>query len=214
MLKKSLISCLIFAATLLSFWVIKSIIIFFQLFDFNHSYNTNLFKLEMLSFSLYILIYLIIIGVCIAYKKLPFKYVFFPIMLSSIIIFYDFDKEKEVLNLMSEIYSAKISYESAYENSENGVLMLKSIKENNPKKFENILRDNDKNFKVNTIKENNLIEIVLQIFPSEKETLTYYLNDNYLSVYEYNKIRENILKIATKENFNLESEQLAMIRSL
>lgn len=88
--------------------------------------------------------------------------------------------------------------------------LLTAIKDNKPNDFISILKDKNNIVEVSEEKRNLIFDIVMKIDQKQTSLLLDYVEDNYLTVNEYNKMKLIILEDLKDKKLNILEKSLIM----
>lgn len=143
-------------------------------------------------------------------KLVNFKSSFLSLFFILFIFNYNTEEKSYVSNVMQSKYNYLLKNDKNYINSLQSDKLKTAIKDYKPNDFISILKDKNDNIKINQEKINNLFEVVMKIAPDRAMLLLKYTKDNYLTVNEYNDIRDKILKDFKDKELNLLQKSLLM----
>ena len=155
------------------------------------------------------------VGVCLAngFKEL---YKTLGIVLVVSVVF-NFVLTKEMLqkNRIENAYSSFIYQNKNYENTENGQIIKKALEgytAENYKAALSLLRNYDENHSQDLDKVMNLVTAIKQITPELIPDLKVAMNDNFVSIQEYESLRQKTIKNISLAK--LTNEQLVLLGSI
>lgn len=155
------------------------------------------------------------VGVCLAngFKEL---YKTLGIILFASVVF-NFVLPKEMLqkNRIENAYSSFIYQNKNYENTENGQILKKALEGYNAENYKSalsLLRNYDENHSQDLDKVVNLVTAIKQITPELIPDLKTAMNDNFVSIQEYESLREKTIKNISLAK--LTNEQLVLLGSI
>jgi hypothetical protein len=155
------------------------------------------------------------VGVCLAngFKEL---YKTLGIILFASIVF-NFVLTKEMLqkNRIENAYSSFIYQNKNYENTENGQTLKKALEGYNAENYKaalSLLRNYDENHSQDLDKVVNLVTAIKQITPELIPDLKAAMNDNFVSIQEYESLRQKTIKNISLAK--LTNEQLVLLGSI
>lgn len=155
------------------------------------------------------------VGVCLAngFKEL---YKTLGIVLVVSVVF-NFVLTKEMLqkNRIDNAYSSFIYQNKNYENTENGQIIKKALEgytAENYKAALSLLRNYDENHSQDLDKVMNLVTAIKQITPELIPDLKVAMNDNFVSIQEYESLRQKTIKNISLAK--LTNEQLVLLGSI
>lgn len=122
------------------------------------------------------------------------------------------DKDNYRKEIMQERYEYILFKDPAFEGTKNAELLRAAIKDNKPNDYINILKPVNDNQQPRAKELIRLFETIELVFPEYKEYTKSKLDDNFLSVNEYNDIKNMIIKNIPKKE--LTKEQLVIIGAL
>lgn len=121
---------------------------------------------------------------------------------------YDMDRKEYVLNKMKLNYDMILKIDPKYSKSDNAKKLTKAIAENNPNDYINVLKDKYDNMQFSNQKIKQIFEIVMKVTPENEGLLMSYLKDDYLTVNEYNKLKNKIIKDIEGKELNIKQRSL------
>lgn len=155
------------------------------------------------------------VGVCLAngFKEL---YKTLGIVLVVSVVF-NFVLTKEMLqkNRIDNAYSSFIYQNKNYENTENGHILKKALEGYNAENYKaalSLLRNYDENHSQDLDKVMNLVTAIKQITPELIPDLKVAMNDNFVSIQEYESLRQKTIKNISLAK--LTNEQLVLLGSI
>lgn len=155
------------------------------------------------------------VGVCLAngfkelYKTLGI------ILVVSVVFNFVLTKEMLQKNRIENAYSSFIYQNKNYENTENGQILKKALEgytAENYKAALSLLRKYDENHSQDLDKVVNLVTAIKQITPELIPDLKVAMNDNFVSIQEYESLRQKTIKNISLAK--LTNEQLVLLGSI
>lgn len=155
------------------------------------------------------------VGVCLAngfkelYKTLGI------ILVVSVVFNFVLTKEMLQKNRIENAYSSFIYQNKNYENTENGQIIKKALEgytAENYKAALSLLRNYNENHSQDLDKVMNLVTAIKQITPELIPDLKVAMNDNFVSIQEYESLRQKTIKNISLAK--LTNEQLVLLGSI
>ena len=145
------------------------------------------------------IVFTIIAGVtaCLTNGFKELKITFSIILFASIV--FNFVLPKEILqkNRIENAYSSFIYQNKNYENTKNGQIVKKALEGYNAENYKaalSVLRNYDGNHSQDLDKVVNLVNVIKQITPELIPDLKTAMNDNFVSIQEYESLRQKTIK--------------------
>lgn len=193
-------------SSLSTFYLTNQIVSLYNYKELNANYMNPIENGDMLPWIMLLIPFILFMA---SRKKMYMLIVIIISFLYAVITLNSADYRKEI---MQSRYEQILLKEPSFEGTKNAELLRVAIKDNKPNDYIKILTPFNDNQQPRTKELIRLFETIELVFPEYKEYTKNKLDDNFLSINEYNDIKNMIIKNIPKKE--LTKEQLAVIGEL